>query len=382
MAQGVVYVKLKVWFNDGMAVIAEAIQSIKQHESMLHESERILQQIHVTHHNPNFIGFTLADQVAVEASSISAQDYTDWALGYAAEHGIDCIVVSRFYAAMIERREDFRAIGVELLYSCSPKELAVLDVKAEFYHRLEQAYYGDMVPAWLIWNDDYETQLNDSVATIKTRMVAVPDELKAVCAKPSNRLLGKAFYRFDDHPDPHQQLFFPENKVMRFPDFGLLAHQASIKAGAANNWIVMEYLPGQEFSVDCLAWKGQLVTYVARQKPEGEEEGELIVDNPELRRQLQIIVREFGFSGLFNAKFKLDSEGRCKVLSASPRFSDGLGLSLLCGVNLPWLWLKLHASKGQSIGELPTPQIGRRLFSWSKAVMLPTAGVSEAVGVA
>lgn len=370
--------KLKVWFNDGTAVIAEAIQSLKQHEATLPEAERILQQIHVTHHNPNFIGFSLADQIAVEDSNISAQDYTDWALGYAADHGINCIVVSRFYKAMIARTEDFRAIGVELLYSCSPKELAVLDVKSDFYHRLEQAYYGDMVPAWLIWNDDYETQLQASVVTIKTRMVAVPEDLKTVCAKPSNRLLGKAFYRFDEHPDPHQQLYFPEDKIMRFPEFGQLAHRASMKTGTANDWLVMEHLPGHEYSIDCLAWHGQLVTYVARQKPVGEEEGHLIVDSPELRRQVQILAREFGFSGLFNAKIKLDSEGRCKVLSASPRFSDGLGLSLLCGINLPWLWLKMHASKGQ-VGELPPAQIGRRLFSWSKAVVLPSPAQSGGV---
>ena len=378
--------KLKVWFNEGSAVIAEAIQSICLRERTLPCYERVVQKIHVSHRNRNFIGFSSSGELeilhAIEPSSITPKAYVDWALRYAGEHGIDCIVVSRFYSAMIERREEFRTLGVALLYSCSPKELRVIDVKAEFYHRLEQAFYGDMVPAWLIWNDNYETQLAQSVAIIKSRMVAVPEDLKAVCAKPSDRHLGRAFYTFNADPDPRQQLFSPEDKIMRYPEFGELAHRASLKAGAANDWLVMELLPGHEYSVDCLAWEGQLITHVARQKPEDETDGELIIDSPEIERQVKILAREFGFSGMFNCRFRLDSEGRYKVLGANPRFSEGLGMSMLCGVNLPWLWLKLHATNGEglealSASKLHKAEVGRRLFSWSKPVILHKVSEQE-----
>ncbi|MNR36181.1 hypothetical protein D3C85_1540770 [compost metagenome] len=67
---------------------------------------------------------------------------------------------------------------------------------------------------------------------------------------------------------------------------------------------------------------------------------ERLQNSAELIRQLQVLAREFGLSGLFRATFRQDRHGRFKVLGVNPRITKGTPARAGDRVNLIWEWLK------------------------------------------
>jgi hypothetical protein len=80
-------------------------------------------------------------------------------------------------------------------------------------------------------------------------------------------------------------------------DFGLG------ELGTVRTMLLMEYLDGHEYSVDCVGDNGRLVTAIARKKP------------------LQA------------------GGGLLRLLEINPRLSGGIGMACVAGPNLPWIAL-------------------------------------------
>lgn len=315
--------KLKVWFNHDYSAVASEIQALLQHEASLRPADRIIGELHTAHCDQDLAGSSAIHRYAMEPEGASPNQYLQWALSYAQSHEINYLVLGRHHELLATHINDFRAIGVELLFACSAKELAIVDVKSDFYHRLEQAFYADMVPFWKIWNGEYRTTFDES---IKSALRRGRGHFK-VCVKPASRLMGQSFFTFQD-PEPRQDSPAPFTwSIQQSP------------AGASKDWLVMEYLPGPEYEVDCLAWKGQLRNHRVEMKGGGHAPDRLN-NSAEMIRQLQVLAREFGLSGLFRATFRQDRHGRFKVLGLNPRITKGTQGRAGDKVNLVWEWLK------------------------------------------
>lgn len=313
--------KLKVWFNHDYSAVASEIQALLQHEATLRPADRMIGEIHTAHCDQDLAGSSAIHRYAKEPESASPDQYLAWALGYAKTNGINYLVLGRHYALLASHINDFRAIGVELLFACSAKELAIVDMKSDFYHRLEQAFYADMVPFWKIWNGEYRTTFDQTIKSALRR-----GRGHKVCVKPASRLMGQTFFTFQE----------PEQRQDSQPiTWGIQQSQA----GTQKDWLVMEYLPGPEVEVDCLAWKGQLRNHRVEMKGGGHAP-ERLHNSAELIRQLQVLAREFGLSGLFRATFRQDRHGRFKVLGLNPRITQGTNGRAGDRVNLTWEWLK------------------------------------------
>lgn len=363
--------KLTVWINHGPEIMAEVVPALWLGDVDAKNDEKVLHRIIVTHQDPYFRGFEYATYSEIESAFDSAADYVDWAIGFAVKHQVDCIFPGLFADEIIAREAAFKALGITLLYSCSQKELALLDDRPSMYRRLEECFHGDIVPDWYIWSESVSASLESTVERAKLSLSDLEPEQRSVCVIPAQGKLKKGFYRFADELDPRQQLERPEERVIKVSDFSRMAARAGAIHGSMKKWIVMGYMTGASFSVDCLAWRGNIVAHVIREKLPGETSGHLIADNQFLLRQASIIARDFGISGIFNAKFRVDSRGRMKLLSANPRFFGGLGMSILAGVNLPWLWLKIHAGQGNLSFEVPTATVGLRVDSVLTSIKLP-----------
>ena len=85
----------------------------------------------------------------------------------------------------------------------------------------------------------------------------------------------------------------------------------------------MQYLPGPERSVDCLAHDGELVCCVVRRKPMGIEGGQMLEDNPAIEETVRRLTRHFRLGGVFNIQFR-DDAGTPYLLEINPRLSGGL----------------------------------------------------------
>jgi hypothetical protein len=345
-----------IWFNDGLSVMAEAIQALRSHVDV----------IIVSHKNPYFVGFDQADQVYIEPKSVKVDEYVSWALDMAKRHEVTHFFVGRHARYITEREADFASAGVKLMFSLSPEQWDDIDDKSRFYKRLIAAGHADMLPIWHTWNDDGKSSLTALVAAIRA---AEGEVVREACVKPVRGIFGEGFFRFKANPDPRQQLFKPEAKIMRHEDFGTLARAAALNSGNYQDWMVMEFLPGPEYSVDTLTHDGKIVTYVARQKGEVDAEGQIIAGDADIAVQLNNLAEVFNLSGVFNAQFRRDVDGNLKVMEINPRFSGGMGMSLKAGVNLPLCWLNLARNNGV-LADVPQAKVGMRVYSWHQAVEL------------
>jgi hypothetical protein len=354
---------LNLWVNHGHPIMAEVVKAIWDEDIAAYPHDRIISKIVVTHQDEFFRGFEFATYKEVEGEFETGEAYAAWALDFAIHHEINTIFPGRHAEEMIAITDQFKAKGITLLHTASVKESAVMNDRPAMYRRLQECFHGDIVPDFLIWQDDYKLSLEETVRRVRAPSLSHPDAHRSVCVAPAVGKINKGFFQFVETRDPEQQLEHPEMRVMKIGDFGQIAHSLALLNQSTRKWVIMEYMPKVIYSVDCLAWNGQIVAHVIREKQGEPGQGHIVTENDFLQRQVEILAKDFGLSGIFSAKFLVDSQGRLKFLSASPRFFGGLGMSILAGLNLPWLWLKMHQSQGIWASRIPKPLIGTRLDS-------------------
>lgn len=116
------------------------------------------------------------------------------------------------------------------------------------------------------------------------------------------------------------------------------------EADAIPELMLMEYLPGEEYSVDALADHGKLVAAVGRICP-------IVVDSINMKsivhsdiNALEIcaqIIERLNLHGNIGFDFKADSEGKYMLMEINPRVAASISTSAAAGVNLPYLCAKL-----------------------------------------
>lgn len=115
--------------------------------------------------------------------------------------------------------------------------------------------------------------------------------------------------------------------------------------------IIQEFLPGKEFTVDCLADNdGKLVLCIARERIEtkcGISIKGRIVKSDEIDEIAHKISSKVQFLGPFFFQLKEDCSGRLKIMEINPRISGTMSLSSASGVNIYTLAVKM--SMGEKI---------------------------------
>ena len=121
--------------------------------------------------------------------------------------------------------------------------------------------------------------------------------------------------------------------------------------------LVLEYLPGTEWSLDCVCRDGRLIVGVARRKLGRAQR--LEIDGP-IFAIARHAIASFGLSGLINLQFKaasVDDDSDVRLLEINPRMSGGCLYTRYSGVNLPWWHVALELGLG-SEDAIPAPAGG------------------------
>jgi len=124
--------------------------------------------------------------------------------------------------------------------------------------------------------------------------------------------------------------------------------------------VVMEYLPGEEYSVDALAMGETVGPVVPRSRAKtraGISFQGTVEHKEDLIEQARGICRELGLDYNINLQFKYDSDGVPKLIEINPRVAGTIIMCVGAGANLPYLGLK-HA-----LGE-PIPDIDVQWGTW------------------
>jgi carbamoyl-phosphate synthase large subunit len=105
--------------------------------------------------------------------------------------------------------------------------------------------------------------------------------------------------------------------------------------------LVTEYLPGEEYSVDCLANHGEVKLIVPRLRTKMingiSVEGEF-VDDKNIITYCSEIIKELQLHGNIGIQVKRSSGGKFLIIEINPRVQGTIVACLGAGVNLPcWL---------------------------------------------
>ena len=126
--------------------------------------------------------------------------------------------------------------------------------------------------------------------------------------------------------------------------------------------IVMEYLPGKEYSVDVLARKNDVVIVVPRTRDlmrTGITFIGTVENNEEIISYSRKLSEKLGLEYAHGYQFKLDGEGIPKIIECNPRIQGSMVLSTFAGANIVFGALKIALDE-----ELPEFNVrwGTRLF--------------------
>lgn len=184
----------------------------------------------------------------------------------------------------------------------------------------------------------------------------------------------KAVSSFEQFEEAARELGYPKNPVVVKPSFGrgmrgfrIIGDNISrrdqffnykpnstfirmaeiseiLKEQAFPELVVMEYLPGDEYSVDTLSKTGETLYSVPRKRIETRD-GICYVGKIEKNEQLEEtskdIIKQLGLDYNVNMQFKLSEDGQYKLVEINPRVSGSLVFCVLAGVNLPYFAVKL-----------------------------------------
>ncbi len=281
-------------------------------------------EIHIraTHDLPDSLVLAAADERGGE-SPLQGDDYVTWALEQCHHHGIDVFWPHHRLGAIADRLPAFTAAGVAVV--CAAPDGATYRILADKVSQLEVCRADEVarIPVY------------EAVTTIPEFRAAV-DRLAAgghtVCCKPA-RAEGATGFRIVTDEAP--SLFTPAGVQISRAE----AERALAVAGEPfPALLVSEYLHGFEWSIDCVAWKGELAVAVARRKVDGRvQRVEPADDLIEVARRA---AATFNLSYTFNVQVREDAGGTPTMLEINPRMAAGTSVSCAgSGVNLPGLAL-------------------------------------------
>ncbi|WP_295527891.1 ATP-grasp domain-containing protein [Novosphingobium sp. Chol11] len=346
-----------LWFNEGYSSIRDAVLMIREARG---ENLRVL----ASHRDALAPVLEAADASFVEppiartdASAITA--YGDYCLNVCAERGVDLFIVQRGRAAMASRAAEFAAIGTRLATTGTAETLALISDKARFY---EVALAAGIAMPWTREVTD-AAGFDAACAEIEAR------GLKA-CVKPPHGVFGSGFWQLVDD--------LPLFETLMNADAHCIAPAVIREAIAAApdplRLLVLEHLPGTEWSFDCLCRDGRLVVGVARRKLGRAQR--LETDGP-LFAMARRAVSAFGLSGLINLQFKaahLDHDNDIRLLEINPRMSGGCLYTRYSGVNLPWWQVALELGLADE-ADMPVPVGGALVAAVGEAQQLEGAAI-------
>jgi carbamoyl-phosphate synthase large subunit len=139
--------------------------------------------------------------------------------------------------------------------------------------------------------------------------------------------------------------------------------------------VITEYLPGDEFSVDTLSYKGKFFYAVIRKRFKsvgGLALESTVVENNDIIELSERIVREIKLSYINNLQFKVSSTGSYKLMEINPRIPGTIKLSLAAGADM--ILDSMRLVDGATHIDTPNLAFGTSIYRyWDGVIATPEA---------
>ena len=330
---------MRVWFNRHFKLVANVVSLLREIDSSLPIAALI------SNRRADFAGFAAADEWFLEPSDLNEHEYVDWCLRTAIERRVEWLVPGHAASALAADSARFSTHGIKLLNAAAADVLPRLHQKDWVY-----ANTPSEIPLPRFESVSDYVSLHAAVAALQTQ--------GPTCIKPTVSVYGLGFHRLAD------DAVLADSSTLDLATW----HERYGACTAATSQLVMQYLPGHEYSVDLACQEGDLLAGVVRRKPLTGAWRSL-EDRPDLIAHARRLVEHFGLHGLINVQFKDDEHGTPHLLEINPRASGGIGMSCLSGINLPALAYSACMT-GRHL-PVPTPRLGIRVVELPIAFELP-----------
>lgn len=334
---------MRIWFNRHFAVVARVVRLLREAHAPL------TLEVLVSHRHAQFVGYAAADVAFLEPTGLSADEYLAWCLQTVRERGIDVIVPGHEQSFLTRHSNAFEALGCRVLHAAPADILPNLHRKEWVY---EQAAHLVALP---------EYRLVTQPDALAEAVAAIERTAGEACIKPTVSVYGKGYGRIT------ADMTRADGLRQHVNDW-LAANGAD---GACSPQLVMEYLPGPEYSVDLAARDGDMLAAVVRKKPLTGT-AQLLVDFPEMLQAARRLVGEFDLNGMINIQFRDHTDGSARLLEINPRASGGIGMSCLSGLNIPHIALRAFFEPEYAPVAVP-PRLGVHVAEVPAAVIVRVA---------
>ncbi|WP_335869882.1 ATP-grasp domain-containing protein [Bacillus sp. 2205SS5-2] len=311
---------MKIWFNRWFTTVTHYIDSIRTNP----DNREIT--IYGTHPNPDAAYLQNCDYKATEPDC-SGEEYLQFCLEFCQQHYIDVFVPRKENVFISQHIHLFEELGVKVLVCPDAKLMMALDDKAETYKLVKKSsQFLCTLPYYYIVN---------SVEEFQQAYHALRTKGHTVCFKPAIGEGANGFRVIKEENDSISDLF---SKGIGYRITYKQACEILSSEETFPNLMVLEFLDGPEYSIDCLGYEDELIVAIPRKKGNGRIRE--LEENQELIEMAKRFQKELRLSYAYNIQVKY-KEDVPKLLEINPRMSGGLHMSCLSGVNIPYYAIKL-----------------------------------------
>lgn len=292
--------KKSIWFMKGFTNLFHAINDIKNSD-VDHEFSVLC-----SHSNSYFMGFEAADFIEKEPTFKNEAQFVKYCLEIIKKHNVSVIFAHHHQNWLNNNKELFKEVGAEVATVASSININKINNKRKFYSLAKK------LPGLNI----FEFNSFKTLEEYNKHYSFMKKQGHELCIKPCYGVYGSDFYKLKGKQ-----------------------YNSKVVASALsrnNEMLLMQYLEGTERSVDCIAYHGKLVGMVIRVKHQNSLVPQTIEYNPNIEKQVKILVESLNLNGMFNVQFK-DMKGEHFVLEINPRLAGRSFYSTLAGLNIPYI---------------------------------------------
>jgi len=317
--------KKKIWFNRWFNNVFYFINLIKNNED---NNEFI---IYGSHPNKNTIYSNACDYFEVEPE-LSGEDYVEYCLDFCRRNEIDVFIPYNELLIISKNTHRFEEMGTKVLVSSDSNLIETIMDKAKFYEDCKHSKIFTL-PEYYIVNTAAEfIEAYNKLSRGNTK----------VCIKPVIAAGGSGFRVIDNEAATLKNLLGNINHKVAYDEVvRILSSEEYFQ-----DLMVMEYLDGPEYSIDCLAYNGELLAAVPRKKVDSRVRA--LENIPELTELARKTEEFYKLPYIFNIQVKY-KDGIPKLLEINPRMAGGLNATCFCGINYPYLAIQLILGEKVSV---------------------------------
>ena len=270
-------------------------------------------------------------------------------------------IVTRELSAFAKHKQAFEE---KQICVCVQDEKTLSLVNNKYLLMAELKNAGIQTPEFYHCNDIFQFKA-------ALEKLGYPD--KTVCFKPTVSNGSRGFRIISSHID-EAVLLFKEK-----PNTTYLSYESALRILTNCSMpplVVMEYLPGNEWSVDCLAEHGRILYAVPRLRNRmngGISIDATVVHDKDVIALSKQICALFAIHGNIGIQFKQDASGIPQILEINPRLQGTTIISAAAGVNLPYFGILL--ARGQNV-PIVTPNWGLRMCRYWEEIYFDKNGQS------